>query len=61
MVIWDCDDLDDDDHDLNDQAPKLVPRQGEGQRRVGMVGRGVPGSGSGQGFRKLTAQTDSGA
>ena len=58
VVMWDCDDLDDDDHDVNEQAPKLVPRQGEGQRRVGMVGRGVPGSGSGQGFlNQLLKQT----
>ena len=55
--MWDCDDLDDDDHDLNGQAPKLVPHQGEG-RRVGIVGRGVPGSGSGQGFlNQLLKQT----
>ena len=56
--MWDGDDLDDDDHDLNEQAAKLVPHEGEGQRRVGMVGRGVPGSGSGQGFlNKFLKQT----
>ena len=44
VVMCDCDHLDDADHDLIEQTPKLVSHQGEG-RRVGVIGRGVPGSG----------------
>ena len=35
--MWDGDDLDDDDHDVNEQAPKLVPHQGEGRRVLIMM------------------------